>query len=77
MQKFEINKSGIDDIKRLIEKQSDEHLRIRLENLHYADIAEVIYELSADQSTYLVKPWIVKKLPMPLLKLMKTLGKES
>ena len=55
MQKFEINKSGINDIKRLIEKQSDEHLRIRLENLHYADIAEVIYELSADQSTYLVK----------------------
>ena len=55
MPKFEINKSGIDAIKELIDKGSDVLLRKRLKDLHYADIAEVIYELSTEQATYLVK----------------------
>ena len=55
MPKFEISKSGIDAIKELINKGSDKRLRIRLKDLHYADIAEVIYELSTEQATYLVK----------------------
>ena len=55
MPKFEINKSGIDAIKEFINKGSDVLLRKRLKDLHYADIAEVIYELSTEQATYLVK----------------------
>ena len=55
MPKFEISKSGIDAIKELINKGSDVRLRKRLKDLHYADIAEVIYELSTEQATYLVK----------------------
>jgi len=55
MPKFEISKSGIDNIKELINKGSDKWLRKRLKDLHYADIAEVIYELSTEQATYLVK----------------------
>ena len=55
MPKFEISKSVIDNIKELINKSSDVRLRKRLKDLHYADIAEVIYELSTEQATYLVK----------------------
>ena len=55
MPKFEISKSVIDNIKELINKSSDVRLRKRLKDLHYADIAEVIYELSTQQATYLVK----------------------
>ena len=55
MPKFEISISGIDAIKELINKGSDVRLRKRLKDLHYADIAEVIYELSTEQATYLVK----------------------
>ena len=55
MPKFEISKSGISAIKELINQSSDVQLRKRLKNLHYADIAEVIYELSTEQATYLVK----------------------
>jgi magnesium transporter len=55
MPKFEISKSVIDKIKELINKSSDVRLRKRLKDLHYADIAEVIYELSTEQATYLIK----------------------
>ena len=55
MPKFEISNSGIGAIKELINKGSDKRLRKRLKDLHYADIAEVIYELSTEQATYLVK----------------------
>ena len=55
MPKFEISKSVIDNIKELINKSSDVRLRKRLKDLHYADIAEVIYELSTEEATYLVK----------------------
>ena len=55
MPKFEISKSVIDTIKELINQGSDVRLRKRLKDLHYADIAEVIYDLSPEQATYLVK----------------------
>tara|TARA_B100001173_G_scaffold311575_1_gene329279 strand:+ start:7744 stop:9102 length:1359 start_codon:yes stop_codon:yes gene_type:complete len=55
MPKFEINKSGIKFIKDLIDSGFDKRLRRKLQDLHYADIAEIIYELSTDQATYLVK----------------------
>ena len=55
MPKFEISKSVIDTIKELINQGSNVRLRKILKDLHYADIAEVIYELSTEQATYLVK----------------------
>jgi len=55
MPKFEINKTGIKFIKELIDSGFDKRLRRKLQDLHYADIAEIIHELSTDQATYLVK----------------------
>ena len=55
MPNFEIDKTGIKFIKELIDGGSDKKLRSKLKDLHYADIAEIIYELSTDQATYLVK----------------------
>ena len=55
MPKFEISNSGIKSIKELIDKGANKRLHKKLKDLHYADIAEVIYELSTDQATYLVK----------------------
>ena len=55
MQRFEINKIVIDSIQELIEKGADAKLRVKLKDFHYADIAEIIYELSTDQAIYLIK----------------------
>ena len=55
MPKFEIDKTGIKFIKELIDGGSDKKLRSKLKDLHYADIAEIIYELSTDLATYLIK----------------------
>jgi magnesium transporter len=55
MQRFEINKTVIDSIQELIEKGADAKLRVKLKDFHYADIAEIIYELSTDQGIYLIK----------------------
>ena len=55
MQRFEINKTVIDSIQELIEKGADAKLRVKLKDFHYADIAEIIYELSTDQRIYLIK----------------------
>ena len=55
MQRFEINKTVIDSIQELIEKGANAKLRVKLKDFHYADIAEIIYELSTDQAIYLNK----------------------
>ena len=55
MQRFEINKTVIDSIQELIEKGADPKLRVKLKDFHYADIAEIIYELSTEQGIYLIK----------------------
>jgi magnesium transporter len=55
MPKFEINKNGIKFIEELIDNGADQKLQKTLRDLHYADIAEIIDELSTDQATYLVK----------------------
>ena len=55
MQRFEINKTVIDSIQELIESGADNKLRVKLKDFHYADIAEIIYELSTDQGIYLIK----------------------
>ena len=55
MQRFEINKTVIDSIQELIEKGTNAKLRVKLKDFHYADIAEIIYELSTEQGIYLIK----------------------
>ena len=55
MPKFEINNNGIKFIEELIDNGANKNLQNTLKELHYADIAEIINELSADQATYLVK----------------------
>ena len=55
MRKFEINSLVIKSIKDLIDNSYDQTLKKKLDDLHYADIAEVIDELNTDQATYLVK----------------------
>ena len=55
MPKYDINKSGIKFIEELIDNGADKKLQKNLKDLHYADIAEIINELSTDQATYLVK----------------------
>ena len=55
MPKYDIDKSGIKFIEELIDNGADKKLQKNLKDLHYADIAEIINELSTDQATYLVK----------------------
>ena len=55
MPKFELNQTGIQFIKDLIESGSDKKLRLQLRDFHYADIAEIINELTSNQATYLIK----------------------
>ena len=55
MPKFELNKKAIQFIEELIESRSDNKLRGKLRDFHYADIAEIINELNSNQATYLIK----------------------
>ena len=55
MQKFKLDKNGIDYIKFLVNDKSNQKLRNRLRNLHYADIAEILSKISTEEGTYLIK----------------------
>ena len=52
---FEITKVLIQEIQQLIDEQKNDALLNLLENVHYADIAEVVEELNTDESLYLIK----------------------
>ena len=52
---FEINEEYIDNIQHLIEEHKDDELLLQLEEVHHADIAEIIDELDLDQATYIIK----------------------
>lgn len=52
---FQVSDELISKIKYLIEENNDEELLLHLEEVHHADIAEIITELSLEESTYLVK----------------------
>ena len=52
---FEINEEYIENIQLLIEEHKDEELLLQLEEVHHADIAEIIDELDLDQATYIIK----------------------
>lgn len=52
---FEISDKFIDQVKHLVEKEGDVHLQEMLEEIHFADIAEIIGELNLYQATYIIK----------------------
>ena len=52
---FEITKEYIQGIQQLIDEQKNDALLNLLEDVHYADIAEVVEELNTDESLYLIK----------------------
>ena len=52
---FQINDELIEHIQNLIKEGKDEELRLYLEEVHHADIAEIVNELELDEATYLIK----------------------
>lgn len=52
---FEITKEYIQEIQQLITENKNEALLKRLEDVHYADVAELIEELNTEESLFLIK----------------------
>lgn len=52
---FKLSDELIEEIELLIENKSDSDLRLKMEDFHYADIAEIINELNFDEATYIIK----------------------
>lgn len=52
---FKLSDELIEEIEFLIEGKSDSALRKKMEDFHYADIAEIINELNFDEATYIIK----------------------
>ncbi|PZD78498.1 magnesium transporter [Mesonia sp. K7] len=52
---IEINKEFIERIEELIEEKNNQELKLHFEELHHADIAEILDELSLDEATYVIK----------------------
>lgn len=55
MTPFKLSDEFLAEIKQLIENQKDTILESLLEEVHYADVAEIINELNEDEATYLIK----------------------
>lgn len=55
MTPFKLTEELVNQIEQLIESQEDAALNALLEDVHYADVAEIINELNEDQATYLIK----------------------
>ena len=52
---FEINEEIVEHIQSLIEQEKEDELLLYLEEVHHADIAEILDELELDEATYLIK----------------------
>lgn len=52
---FQISPELIEKIEQLVEEQNDKELLLHLEDLHHADIAEILDELNLDEATYIIK----------------------
>lgn len=52
---FQISPELIEKIKQLVEEQNDKELLLHLEDIHHADIAEILEELHLDDATYIIK----------------------
>ena len=55
MANFQLDDDYVGAIKTLIQKQKDKKLKKQVHELHYADIAELIEELTLEEAIYLVK----------------------
>ncbi len=55
MTPFKLTEELVAHIEQLIENRQDGELHTLLEDVHYADVAEIINELDEDQATYLIK----------------------
>ena len=55
MEKLHVNDIFLDKIKTLIYENKNEVLKKELSNFHYADIAEIIMQLSLDEAIHIVK----------------------
>ena len=55
MMSFEITAKYIDEIQQLIADGKDDAILMLLEEVHYADIAEIIEDLTIDEGIYLIK----------------------
>ncbi|MFV8280514.1 magnesium transporter [Christiangramia marina] len=52
---FQISEELIDKIQYLIEQGNDEELLLHLEDVHHADIAEILTEINLEEATYIVR----------------------
>jgi len=55
MTPFKLTDELLAEIEQLIDNQKDSALESLLEEVHYADVAEIINELNEDEATYLIK----------------------
>lgn len=55
MTPFKLTEELLQDIEQLIEDKKNPKLEALLQEVHYADVAEIIDELNEDQATYLIK----------------------
>src|SRR6056297_3224927 len=75
MTPFKLTDELVEEIEQLIESQGDTALTTMLEDVHYADVAEIINELNEEQATYLKNYWTVIRPPMCLPSWTRTYGK--
>ena len=52
---FQISEELIDKIQYLIEQGNDKELLLHLEDVHHADIAEILTEINLEEATYIVR----------------------
>ncbi len=52
---FKISKKLIHELEQLIQNKNDQQLEVLLNDLHHADIAEILDELDFDEATYIFK----------------------
>lgn len=52
---FQISPELIEKIELLVQEQNDKELLVHLKDLHHADIAEILEELSLNEATYIIK----------------------
>jgi len=52
---FQISKELIERIEQLVEERNNAELKLHFEELHHADIADILDEISLDDATYVIK----------------------
>jgi len=52
---FQISNELIEKVKFLVEENNNEELLLHLEDVHHADLAEILTELSLEEATYVIK----------------------